>query len=47
MSSAYKGYVKNTSIYFKYSAFDTVRMGIMGRLGKIFCIRLNFFRVQK
>jgi len=43
MSSIYKGHVKNILVYFKYLAQEAVRMGIIGRLGKIFCMRLNFF----
>ena len=47
MSRICKGQVKNILIYPKYLACKVVRIGIMGRLGKIFGVGLNFFRVQK
>ena len=43
MSSIYKVYVESISIYSKYSASEAVGQGIMGRLGKFFGVRLNFF----
>jgi hypothetical protein len=43
MSRFCKEHVKKLLIYSKYLAFEAVRTGIIGRLGKIFDIGLNFF----
>jgi len=44
MSRIYKGHVKYILIYFKYLVCGVVKTGIIGRLGKIFGVGLNFFR---
>jgi hypothetical protein len=44
MSRLCKGHMKILLIYFKYTAYGAVRIGIIGRLGKIFGAGLNFFR---
>jgi hypothetical protein len=43
MSRVCKGRVKNILIYPKYRAYGAVQIGIIGRLGKIFGVCLNFF----
>ena len=43
MSREYKGHVKMLLIYSKYMACRAVQIGIIGRLGKIFGVGLNFF----
>ena len=43
MSRICKGHVKILLIYSKHLAFQAARIGIIGRLGKIFGVGLNFF----
>lgn len=43
MSSVCKGHMKILLIYFKYIAYGAVRIGVIGRLDKIFGLGLNFF----
>jgi hypothetical protein len=47
MSRYYKECMKALLVYFKYIACGPVRIGIIGRLGKIFSVGLNFFGIEK
>ena len=47
MSRVCKGRIKIILIYSKYLACKAVRIGIIGRLGKIFGLGLNFFGIKK
>jgi len=47
MSRLYKGHVKKTLIFSKCVACKAVSTGIIGRLGKIFSVGLNFFGCRK
>ncbi len=44
MSSVCKGHVKEMLIFSEYLGFRVASLGIIGRLGKIFSVSLNFFR---
>jgi hypothetical protein len=46
MSRIYKGYVWKISIFLIDWPCQAVRLGIIGRLGNIFGLGLNFFREQ-